>query len=470
VTSRTGISSPDGALDFLIGEAIRVFRSPLPDDVAEIASQAILDIVSTGLAGSVDTIATVSRRALLQPGSAGVWGTADRADPVTAALLNGIAAHVLDYDDWVPGSGAHPSVSIVPALLAAASVRAVSGEQLLAAYVAAFELQERVGLSISPSHYDIGFHTTGIIGALGAACAASLVLSDDPERLRCAVALAATGAAGLKSVFGSAGKALNAGQSAANGMRAALLADAGIESPSADTVFGPQGFAPTHSTAVDIRSLSEPFGAPWYSLTLLFKFSPACFGTHGAILAANELRLRGIDPDQLESLDVTVPPITRAVCSIPDPQNGLEGKFSLSFTTAAALEGLVTTASFADPFLVSATTKRLLHATRLTYDDSFAKTRAVVIAHGLDGSIHRAEADAGVPQWSKHPNEQRELLLEKARELGTDALGMAGQARLVEAVFGLTAGGSIHPLLDAIAAAGSRDQTLSASGAGVTGR
>jgi 2-methylcitrate dehydratase PrpD len=437
---RPETSSRTDWLDVLVEEACRVAHEPLPSDVAELSAQAIVDAVTCAVGGSEEPEAQASRRAFPSVGGIPIWGSSASGDPVTAAFLNGIAAHALDYDDWAPGSGAHPSVAIVPALLAAAAGSDVSGERLLAAYAAAYELQERVGLSISPSHYDIGFHTTGIVGALGAACASALVLGADHTQVRSAVALAATGASGLKSVFGSPGKPLNAGNAASTGLRAALLALAGLRGPGTDTVFGPQGLAPTHSSEVDEEPLARPFGAPWHLRSLLFKFSSACFGTHGAIMAAGSLRETGITPADLHSVHITLPPITRTVCTVPAPRTGQEAKFSVAFTAAAALEGPVTTWSFAEPYNPSSTVKRLIDATTLVFDSSYAKTQARVAVTDAQGTVTTAEANAGIPQWQEHPREQRNALRAKAHDLCDGRIGAAAVDRLLDGAYGLAAG------------------------------
>ncbi|MGM7678620.1 MmgE/PrpD family protein [Microbacterium sp. A94] len=427
------MQSSSGRLDLLVDEALRVMRSPLPSDIADLAAQAISDVIICAIGGADGPEARASRAAFSGEGSVRIWGTEEFRDPVTAAFINGVTAHSLDYDDWAPGSGAHPSVAIVPALLAAAASRDVTGTQLLSAYAAAYELQERVGLSISPSHYEIGFHTTGIVGALGAACAAALILGVDRAPLRAAIAYAATGASGLKSLFGSAGKPLNAGNAASVGMRAALLASAGLAGPAADTVFGPQGLVPTHSTSVDEPPLAEPFGEPWHLRRLLFKFSSACFGTHGSIMAADVLRTEGIDLERVASVHITVPPITQTVCTIPDPRTGQEAKFSVAFTTAAALEGPMTTARFSEPFQPSLTARRLMDSTTLTFDDAYAKTQTAISLTLDDGTIRRAEADAGQPRWSVHPEEQWEPLRTKAHDLCDARIGADSVDRLVNA-------------------------------------
>src|SRR5690606_32750133 len=207
--------------------------------------------------------------------------------------------------------------------------------------------------------------------------------------------------------------------------------------PVNDTVFGAQGLAPAHSTRVDEASLAQPFGEPWHMHGLLFKFSSACFGTHGSIMAAESLRTGGVDPSRVRSVQITLPPITRTVCTIPHPRTGQEAKFSVAFTAAAALEGPITTARFAEPFQPSDTVLRLMDATTLAFDDSYAKTQTAISLKLDDGTIRRAEADAGRPRWSVHPDEQWEPLRLKAHDLGDDRIGADSVDRLIDSACGL---------------------------------
>jgi 2-methylcitrate dehydratase PrpD len=153
-------AAAEGVLDQLVGEVAGLEYGQLPGDVVELASQCFLDVAACAIAGASEPPAAIVRSV-----------TDD------LALSLGTAAPALDFDDWAPRSGAHPSAAIVPALLAALDgrERPCSGQEMIRAFVAAYEFQERLGVAISPSHYDIGFHTTGIVGTFGAAVGSALL-------------------------------------------------------------------------------------------------------------------------------------------------------------------------------------------------------------------------------------------------------------------------------------------------------
>src|SRR5258707_1145403 len=104
-------------------------------------------------------------------GSATLWGTGFSAPPEAAALWNGIAAHVLDYDDVTSPMGGHPSVALLPGLVALAEARGLHGNELVSAYIAGFEVACKLGRALGSAHYDKGWHTTSSIGTVAAAAA-----------------------------------------------------------------------------------------------------------------------------------------------------------------------------------------------------------------------------------------------------------------------------------------------------------
>ncbi len=170
-----------------------------------------------------------------------------RLPPLAAALVNGSASHALDFDDVNMAMPGHPSVAILPGLLALAEERGASGAEILAAFVAGYELQCRLGRTIAPGHYDgLGFHATATVGSFGAAAACAHLLGLDAAATATALGIAATQAAGLKSMFGTMCKPLHAGKAASNGLLAAKLASRGFTSR-ADALECAQGFARTHS-------------------------------------------------------------------------------------------------------------------------------------------------------------------------------------------------------------------------------
>ena len=157
-------------------------------------------------------------------GEATLWGRAERADALSAALLNGIAAHVLDFDDTHPHA-IHPSAPVWPAVLAVAEHRGASGAAILSAFAVGAEVALRVGNVVYPTHSEAGWHVTGTAGVFGAAAGSGLLLGLDEEELAHALGMAATQASGLRLVFGSDSKSLHPGGAARAGLAAALLAE-----------------------------------------------------------------------------------------------------------------------------------------------------------------------------------------------------------------------------------------------------
>ncbi|MCU1631320.1 MAG: 2-methylcitrate dehydratase, partial [Pseudonocardia sp.] len=274
-----------GALALLAEQAAGLGFDQLPADVVALVGMAVLDTLGVAVAAVDEPVVRLVREELTTPGSAALWG-GGRADPGAAALVNGTAAHALDYDDYAPGSGLHPSAPLVAALFAAAALqhgrgRAVSGRDLVTAYVAGYEVQERLGLLLWPSHYARGFHTTGTVGTVGAAAGAARLLGADPAQMSAALGLGATDAAGLKAMFGSMGKPYHAGRAAASGLRAARLAVRGM-TVGDDAVFGSQGLVAAASGESGTAEVTTRFGEPWHVRDVLPKLNPSCFGTHAA--------------------------------------------------------------------------------------------------------------------------------------------------------------------------------------------
>src|SRR5439155_21893116 len=110
---------------------------------------------------------------------AGVIGHAARLPVLSAAVVNGAIGHALDYDDVNLAMPGHPSVAILPGLLALAEQRRSSGRDVIAAFVAGYETCCRVGMAMRPGHYNLGFHATGTVGAFGAAAACAHLLGLD---------------------------------------------------------------------------------------------------------------------------------------------------------------------------------------------------------------------------------------------------------------------------------------------------
>ncbi len=170
----------------ILSEHCRNIRyESLPSEAIEAAKHCLLDWLGVTLAGSNEPLARMLREDALADGGtpqATLLGDGQRVTAKQAALVNGAASHALDYDDVVLAMNGHPSVPLWPALLALAEHRGGTGRDVLAAFVAGFEMECRVGMLVMPGHYSTGFHSTGTLGTFGAAAACAHLLRFDQEQ------------------------------------------------------------------------------------------------------------------------------------------------------------------------------------------------------------------------------------------------------------------------------------------------
>jgi 2-methylcitrate dehydratase PrpD len=407
----------------------------LPDEIRALARQCVLDTIACTLAGASEPLTTILLAEMAEQGGreeAGVIGHAARLPAASAALVNGAAAHALDFDDVNLAMPGHPSVAILPALLALAEARGASGAAVIAAFVAGYELQCRIGTTISPGHYDVvGFHATATVGSFGAAAACAHLLGLDADQSATALGIAGTQAAGLKSMFGTMCKPLHAGNAAYHGLLAAKLAARGFTSRT-DVLECAQGFARTHSPDFNPeRAFAAPPGG-FHIRNNLFKYHAACYLTHAPIETARKLRAQhGVTPDKMARIRLQLDEACDRVCNIPTPRTGLEAKFSLRLTTAMALAGVDTGGltnysdeTAADPMLIA-----LRDKVEFDFRPNIGATRAELTLEMTDGTQLTARHDSGVP--AADVAEQGRRLEEKFTVLVEPILGRGRAADLM---------------------------------------
>src|SRR3954469_16381218 len=319
--------------------------SDFPDDLVERTRQCLLDWFAVTVSGAQDELAEILVREAMEEGaigSASLVGRSERTLPSAAALINGAASHALDYDDVNFAMGGHPTVTVVPALLALGEQMKASGRLFIESFIAGYETSGRVGRLVAPSHYLKGFHVTGTVGSFSATAAAGRMLGLSDAQLAVAFGIAATQAAGLKSNFGTMCKPLHAGTASEHGLRAARLAAKGFTARS-DSLECDQGFAASQSDHLNVEAaLGEP-RAGWHLRNNLFKYHAACYLTHAPIECAKEIRLKSnFPPEQVKKILLRIDSGADKVCNIENPTSGLEAKFSLRQTVAMALTGVDT--------------------------------------------------------------------------------------------------------------------------------
>lgn len=340
--------SVDALTASLVGQSRATRFDRLPDDLVTITEQCMLDYIGVALAGASEPASEIIYAELAEQGGAGkahvIGRGSARLPAVSAALANGTAAHALDYDDVNLAMLGHPSVAILPGLLALGEELHASGPDIITAFVAGYELQCRLGRLLAPSHYDNGFHSTGTLGTFGAAAACARLMELDAVQTAHALGIAGTQAAGLKSMFGTMCKPLHAGKAAANGLLAARMARRGFDSRP-DILEIAQGFSATHSPDYNpSEALAIPAGGA-HLIANLFKYHAACYLTHATIEATRRLRLEhGLLAENIRAVHLRLDRSCDRVCNILEPRTGLETKFSLRHCCAMALAGVDTAA------------------------------------------------------------------------------------------------------------------------------
>lgn len=327
-------------VDFIVSSRLEA----VPAQAVAVAKGAIQDCVGVALAGARQPAGAIPAewaRKAAGTGSATVWGQQFKTSPHDAALVNGTAAHALDYDDVTWGLIGHPSVSLVPAVFAVGEAINACGRDVLHAYVVGFEVMAKLGRTTQPRHsLDGGWHATGTIGAFGATAACCKLLGLDAERTAHALGIVYSMTSGNVSNFGTMCKPLHAGLAARNAVEAALWAQAGFTSLP-HPFDGPRGFHEVYSRGLpaDMAPLAEL--GKVYELVVrgvVIKPYPCGVALHPAIDAVHALKKEhAIKPDDVVSGEAGVTRYTFDKLCYLVPQTGLEAKFSMPYAIARAL-------------------------------------------------------------------------------------------------------------------------------------
>jgi 2-methylcitrate dehydratase PrpD len=331
---------------------------PIPEAALRTIRSGFIDTIATMLAGREEAVTKIVREHVRAKRSslaeASMLFTEERAGAGEAALVNGVSAHALDYDD-VALAG-HPSTVLVPAVLAEAEAAGASGLAAMRAYLVGYEVWAELIGREADSHHGKGWHPTGVFGAVAAAAAAASLRSLDETRARHALAIAASLASGLTANFGSMTKPLHAGRAAANGIEAVRLAQAGMTAAQ-DAFEHAGGFLVALSPRgnVDRTRPASSLGKRLaiLDLGLSIKKYPMCYATHrvidGLLDLASTHRVKSTDVD---SVAATIGTTQAGMLRNHAPATGLEAKFSLEFAVAAALvAGKVGLAELTDEFV-----------------------------------------------------------------------------------------------------------------------
>ncbi|WP_157961739.1 MmgE/PrpD family protein [Acuticoccus kandeliae] len=422
----------------------------IPGDVIAEAKRSLVNFVGCAVGGAPHATVEIALRALGPhvPGPHRLLGRRERLDPFHAALVNGMSSAVLDFDaTQAKFTNIHPSGPVVPAVLAVAGMRPVTGRDALAATIVGVEVACRVANGLFDRD-NPGWHVTGVAGGFGAAAAAGRLLGLDADRMVHAFSIAATQAAGLREMYGTMCKSFTPGRTAQNGLTAALLAEAGFDGAE-HPIEGRTGFARVLTGRTDVAAITEGLGVRHEILLNTYKPFPCAIVTHAAIDGCLRLKHRhGLAPGDITRVHITVSPLAEKLAGKTNPATELEAKFSTVHLAALALtRGAVTARGIAavdDPALLA-----LRPHIETMVNEAFAKNAAAVTIETLSGAAYTERVESALGSLDNPMDDA--ALDEKFTGLAEPVLGAAQAARLLTLCRSVDALDDVSALLEAAA-------------------
>ena len=413
----------------------------LPPSTRKAAVRSLYNYIGCNIGGSNHPTVAKAHKALAPlfgRETCTLLGTGSKSDLQHAALLNGIASHVHDYDDTHLATIIHPTGPIASALLAFAEFQGrVTGEELLLALVTGIEGSCKLGLAVWPEHYDIGWHITSTTGAIGAAVGVGKLMQLSETQMAHAIGIAAVQVTGLREMFGSDTKSFHPGRAASSGIVAALLAREGYTS-SDSALEAKRGWANVVAGGgiPKLDELLRGLGKTWEIETNSFKPFPCGIVCHPAIDAAirchDELiQTHGLDPRGITKVSLKVHPLVVELTSKRMPRNGLEGKFSVFHGCAVGLlYGQAGPLQYADGMVTLQEVIDLRDKVEIMADPSLAPDEAYLsLSHSkainLERHIRHAIGSSDVPMTDEQLSikfvDQVELVMGEERAEMTSA-------------------------------------------------
>lgn len=394
----------------------------LGDDVVQAAKRCLVDGIGVAIAGiETDVARKLCAHMASSPehGTCRIFGAPDHTTTASqAALYFGTCGNALDWDDvQLPEGDARPfgllmhgttpllGAALTATDLARADGQNVTGQDFLTAFVAGWEVAGKLAITITPEHYQAGFHTTGTIGTFGCAVAAGKILGLSPEQMTWSLGHAASMAAGVRASMGTMTKPMHVGWCAARGVEAALLASAGLDG-SDQALDGPTGYLTTASPAVHVEHVIGKFGNPFVldSPGVSAKPFPCGAITHPGMYALlNAMAEHKLSADKVKRIVVTAPSVMWNVISYPFAKTPFEAKYCFPFLLAAiALRGRAGRAEFQDAFIHSPGCVAFQKRVEIKTDEDLAHAHSDIIPTRLmiethDGQLLTVDGQADYP-------------------------------------------------------------------------
>ena len=415
--------------------------SDIPQSLRKEAQRSILNHIGCALGScrdpAVERALAVADR-FSGPRVATVAGRTERLDLLGAAFINAMSSNVLNFDDTHVPTVIHPSASVAPPLLAWSEHRRVSGPELLHAFILGVEASCRIGNSVSPWHYSHGFHITSTCGVFGSAAAIGKVLGLSGQQMTWALGNAASQSCGLVECLPDMARSIAVGNSARNGIVAALLAEQNFTGGE-HAIEGTFGFARVTGQHADLSKITSGLGRTWELSMNAYKPYPTGVVLHPVIDACLELRSEhAIRPGDIERIRVRGNPLLRERADRPAPRGSGEASVSIHHCCAVAfIHGAAGVRQFTDDVVAQPAVHALRAKVAMTEDAAVGIEEAYVTVRTRSGASfekHIAHLRGGL----QCPMSDAEL---EAKFLDQAALGAQGcdAKRIIDAIWRLDA-------------------------------
>lgn len=423
----------------------------IPADVRDTIKLRILDLLGAALAGY-----QVKRHVQLLPlldstGSVTTWGLGRGMSLRDAVLFNAFLSHSMYLEDGSRFSGGHPSSVVIPSAIAFAEKHDATGQELIAAVTAGYDVFLRLARAIYPSTLQRGFQSTSVTGAMASAAAASSLMKHSAAAAQSAVAIGAILGVGLiEASTSSSSQPIQVARASESGAVAAQFAGQGaIGAPN----ILERGFLKAFADGASSDRVTDGLGTRYCAAETYLKVHGGCRGNHAPVdLIRDMTTAHGILPDRIASILVRVDSMTDKI-AIHEPVNGTQAQYCISFAVAVALlKGDASIFQYTDAVLaepeVRGFMKRVTVELDRSLDAGFPEKRAcsavMTLTDGrrLEGYIDNAKGEPEHPFSAA--DVERKFLMMSERVLGVNS------GRVRDLVMSLEEQKSIKPLTQAL--------------------
>ncbi|HEX4407553.1 MAG TPA: MmgE/PrpD family protein [Xanthobacteraceae bacterium] len=426
-----------GVTERLAHLAVATRWDELPEAVRHQAKRSLMNYFAVALIGCRNEtieIALASLAAFSGGQPVTIVGRSERIDALSAAFLNAASANVLDFCDTHVPTVIHPTAPLAPALFAVGELQPISGRDLLLSFVLGQEIECRIGLAMSPSHYNRGWHITSTCGVFAAAAGAGRLLGLSDAQMVWALGTAATQSGGLCECLGMPAKSVSVGNAARNGLWSALLAAKNFRGP-AEPLTGTQGYYNALNETPRLSFLTDGLGKTWEIIKTAYKPYPCGFVLHPVLDCVLDWR-RDNPAAVVEKVKVSGNPLLAIRADRPNITTGGQSQVSVQHGVAAALlTGKAGVAQFTDACVNDPGVAAMRGKIEVIRDEGFATVAAAVEITTSDGKVHKLST-AAARGSDANPMSDRDLE-EKLCAAAASAIPQNGIAPLIEAIWTL---------------------------------